>query len=69
MKNKHDHKSDDRSLNGGIGKELQEGSKRKHLSYLNELPQLGGYEAKAGEQSRKQKQSMPKKDNSMADES
>lgn len=40
-----------------IRKDLQDGSKGKDLSYLNEMPQMAGYEGvKAGMPPRKEKQ-------------
>jgi hypothetical protein len=52
-----------------IRKDLQDASKGKDLSYLNEMPQMSGYEGvKAGVPPPKKK---PRKDeeNTMADES
>ena len=69
MKNKHGNKSE-RSIDAGIRKDLQDGKRGKDLSYLNEMPQMGGYEGvKAGAPPRKQKGVGQKRDNSMADES
>lgn len=49
-------------------RDLQDGSKGKDLSYLNEMPQMGGYEGvKAGAPPPKEKASRTK--NNMADES
>jgi hypothetical protein len=48
--------------------DLQDGSRGKDLSYLNEMPQMGGYEGvKAGVPSPKEKSGRSK--NNMADES
>ena len=46
-----------------IRKDLQDGSKGKDLSYLNEMPQMGGYEGvKAGVPPPKEKTAHKKED-------
>jgi len=69
MKNKHDNKGENRSLNVEIRKDLQDGSKGKDLSYLNELPQMGGYEGVMSGVPRQKQKPAHKRDNNMADES
>lgn len=70
MKNKHDNSGRNNSPDVEIRKDSQDGAKGKDLSYLNEMPQMGGYEGlKAGAPPRKQKNMTQRRDNSMADES
>jgi hypothetical protein len=53
-----------------VRKDLQDASRGKDLSYLNEMPQMDRYEGvKAGVPPPKGQEKNNKKDNSMADES
>jgi hypothetical protein len=71
MKSKDRHKHDrqePRQENVEIRKDLQDASKGKDLSYLNEMPQMGRYEGvKAGVPPAKDKRKT--QENDMSDES